>query len=150
MPTSGEAHARRILASSSHRRKAVSTVRRRKSRFLGRSAYYASGFTRTCVCELVYISKAARCCYNAAGVPDGRSPNGYIHNSILLRCPLILNTALELFNLLINPVSHDFALRWHRDDIREDATPEQEEEALKIWHHGVGSILMDLYLKNTI
>lgn len=45
--------------------------------------------------------------------------------------------SLELFNLLINPISHDFALRWHRDDIREDASPEEELEALKIWHYGV-------------
>ncbi|KAF9560442.1 hypothetical protein CPC08DRAFT_804653 [Agrocybe pediades] len=44
---------------------------------------------------------------------------------------------MELFNLLINPVSHDFALRWHRDDIREDATIEEEQKALDIWHFGV-------------
>ncbi|KAF8141602.1 hypothetical protein EV363DRAFT_1308550, partial [Boletus edulis] len=25
---------------------------------------------------------------------------------------------MELFNLLINPLNHDFALRWHRDDVR--------------------------------
>lgn len=44
---------------------------------------------------------------------------------------------VELFNLLINPVSHDFALRWHRDDVREDATPEEELRSLMIWHYGV-------------
>ncbi|KAF8151757.1 hypothetical protein B0H34DRAFT_664477 [Crassisporium funariophilum] len=44
---------------------------------------------------------------------------------------------MELFNLLINPVAHDFALRWHRDDVREDATSDEEQEALNIWHHGV-------------
>ena len=43
----------------------------------------------------------------------------------------------ELFNLLINPLSHNFALRWHRDDVRENATEEEEEKALKIWQHGV-------------
>ncbi|KAF5319523.1 hypothetical protein D9619_008719 [Psilocybe cf. subviscida] len=44
---------------------------------------------------------------------------------------------MELFNLLINPVSHDFALRWHRDDIPDDATEEEEHKALNVWHHGV-------------
>ncbi|KAH7916096.1 hypothetical protein BJ138DRAFT_1140184 [Hygrophoropsis aurantiaca] len=44
---------------------------------------------------------------------------------------------MELFNLLINPESHDFALRWHRDDVREDATEEEERTALGIWTHGV-------------
>ncbi|KAH7922431.1 hypothetical protein BV22DRAFT_1037504 [Leucogyrophana mollusca] len=44
---------------------------------------------------------------------------------------------MELFNLLINPESHDFALRWHRDDVKEDATEEEERKALGIWTHGV-------------
>jgi len=44
---------------------------------------------------------------------------------------------LELFNLLINPESHSFALRWHRDDVREDASREEEVRALALWHHGV-------------
>lgn len=44
---------------------------------------------------------------------------------------------IELFNLLINPLCHDFALRWHRDDIPEDATFADEAKALKVWHHGV-------------
>ena len=43
----------------------------------------------------------------------------------------------ELFNMLINPESHDFALRWHRDDVREDATEVDEREALAKWHYGV-------------
>lgn len=43
----------------------------------------------------------------------------------------------ELFNLLINPLNHDFALRWHRDDVRENATAEEEREALAAWSHGV-------------
>jgi hypothetical protein len=43
----------------------------------------------------------------------------------------------ELFNLLINPESHEFALRWHRDDVREIATEDEEREALSVWHHGV-------------
>ncbi|KAH9939642.1 uncharacterized protein BXZ73DRAFT_43488 [Epithele typhae] len=44
---------------------------------------------------------------------------------------------MELFNMLINPTSHSFALRWHRDDVRETATEEEEREALAVWHHGV-------------
>ncbi|KAF7357868.1 hypothetical protein MVEN_00833000 [Mycena venus] len=45
---------------------------------------------------------------------------------------------MELFNLLINPVSHNFALRWHRDDIRGDATEEEERRALDAWKpHGI-------------
>ncbi|KAI0791422.1 hypothetical protein C8Q75DRAFT_758101 [Abortiporus biennis] len=44
---------------------------------------------------------------------------------------------MELFNMLINPESHDFALRWHRDDIRENASEQEERTALDVWHHGV-------------
>ncbi|KAI0699513.1 hypothetical protein C8T65DRAFT_581125 [Cerioporus squamosus] len=44
---------------------------------------------------------------------------------------------MELFNLLINPTAHSFALRWHRDDVRETATEDEELEALGVWHHGV-------------
>ncbi|KAG8215776.1 hypothetical protein J3R82DRAFT_7680 [Butyriboletus roseoflavus] len=44
---------------------------------------------------------------------------------------------MELFNLLINPLDHDFALRWHRDDVRENATAEEELKALASWSHGV-------------
>ncbi|KAF8915054.1 hypothetical protein CPB85DRAFT_1375230 [Mucidula mucida] len=44
---------------------------------------------------------------------------------------------MELFNLLINPTSHDFALRWHRDDVKGDATLDEEEKALTLWHHGM-------------
>ncbi|KAI0085239.1 hypothetical protein BDY19DRAFT_896973 [Irpex rosettiformis] len=43
---------------------------------------------------------------------------------------------MELFNMLINPTSHNFALRWHRDDVREDAIEEEEREALDKWHYG--------------
>ena len=51
----------------------------------------------------------------------------------------------ELFNMLINPLDHDFALRWHRDDVREDATSEEEVRALTAWTHGV--CLFRLYLR---
>ncbi|KAI0641757.1 hypothetical protein C8Q79DRAFT_919086 [Trametes meyenii] len=43
---------------------------------------------------------------------------------------------MELFNMLINPTSNSFALRWHRDDVRENASEEEEREALSVWHHG--------------
>ncbi|KAI0667447.1 hypothetical protein C8Q78DRAFT_994134 [Trametes maxima] len=43
---------------------------------------------------------------------------------------------MELFNMLINPTSNSFALRWHRDDVRENATEDEEREALSVWHHG--------------
>ena len=43
----------------------------------------------------------------------------------------------ELLNLLINPVSHDFALRWHRDDIPEGASTEEEQKGLNNWRYGV-------------
>jgi len=35
----------------------------------------------------------------------------------------------ELFNLLINPLERDFALRWHRDDVRENPTADEEVAA---------------------
>ncbi|KAG6833351.1 hypothetical protein H0H87_008527 [Tephrocybe sp. NHM501043] len=44
---------------------------------------------------------------------------------------------MELFNLLINPLGHNFALRWHRDDVGEKASKEEEREALNKWHYGV-------------
>jgi len=34
-------------------------------------------------------------------------------------------------------LNHDFALRWHRDDVNEKATEEEERSALQKWHHGV-------------
>jgi len=41
------------------------------------------------------------------------------------------------FNMLINPEAHDFALRWHRDDVGEKASEEEEREALGKWRFGV-------------
>jgi hypothetical protein len=37
---------------------------------------------------------------------------------------------LELYNMLVRP-DHDFALRWHRDDIGPDVPPEEELQRLK-------------------
>ncbi|KAF8451949.1 hypothetical protein L210DRAFT_3383075 [Boletus edulis BED1] len=50
-------------------------------------------------------------------------------SAALLGCD-VGSLQMELFNLLINPLNHDFALRWHRDDVRENATPEEERKAL--------------------
>ncbi|EUC63021.1 phytanoyl-CoA dioxygenase [Rhizoctonia solani AG-3 Rhs1AP] len=44
---------------------------------------------------------------------------------------------MELFNLLINPDRHAFALRWHRDDVPETVGPEEEIAALKTNFFGV-------------
>jgi len=39
---------------------------------------------------------------------------------------------MELFNLLVSPAERqDFELCWHRDDVRPDVTPEDEEQQLK-------------------
>lgn len=43
----------------------------------------------------------------------------------------------ELFNLLVNPLEKDYALSWHRDDVKANATPEEETEALKVKHNGI-------------
>lgn len=37
---------------------------------------------------------------------------------------------MELFNLLVAPETKDFELRWHRDDIPDTASPEEEERLL--------------------
>ena len=50
---------------------------------------------------------------------------------------------IELFNMLINPTSNSFALRWHRDDVKENATEDEERKALSIWHHGVSFVISD-------
>lgn len=44
---------------------------------------------------------------------------------------------MELFNLLINPSSHRFALGWHRDDIRPDVAPSEEQARLDTPTYGV-------------
>ncbi|KAG8863961.1 hypothetical protein FRB96_006834 [Tulasnella sp. 330] len=44
---------------------------------------------------------------------------------------------LELFNLLINPERHKFALRWHRDDLPPTATEDQERQYLAVQAYGV-------------
>ncbi|KAJ5770400.1 uncharacterized protein N7511_002451 [Penicillium nucicola] len=49
------------------------------------------------------------------GVDSSRSPTSSAE-------PLVM----ELFNLLVAPETKDFELRWHRDDISEQATAEEE------------------------
>ena len=44
---------------------------------------------------------------------------------------------LELFNVLVNPAHSDFALCWHRDDIKGTASEEEERAALSVRHYGV-------------
>ncbi|KAK7681721.1 hypothetical protein QCA50_015068 [Cerrena zonata] len=39
--------------------------------------------------------------------------------------------------MLINPETQKFALRWHRDDVKETATDEEERDALGKWHYGI-------------
>ncbi|KAI9344268.1 hypothetical protein BDR26DRAFT_917266 [Obelidium mucronatum] len=43
---------------------------------------------------------------------------------------------LELFNMLINPEHKDFALEWHRDDVKPNVEAEEEIERLSIPHYG--------------
>lgn len=47
----------------------------------------------------------------------------------------------ELFNILVNPVRHKFALRWHRDDVHEEATEAEERDVLNASHYGVRRVL---------
>jgi len=44
---------------------------------------------------------------------------------------------MELFNILVNPVRSEFALCWHRDDVKGSANEDEERAALAVQHHGV-------------
>lgn len=44
---------------------------------------------------------------------------------------------LELFNLLIEPEKHSFALGWHRDDVKADVSEEEERIRLAAPTHGI-------------
>ncbi|KAI9455672.1 hypothetical protein BJY52DRAFT_1121710 [Lactarius psammicola] len=44
---------------------------------------------------------------------------------------------MELFNILVHPLRSDFALCWHRDDIRNSADEDEERASLKVRHYGV-------------
>lgn len=61
--------------------------------------------------------------------------NSYFQNTMLEAVTNLLqckkdDLVLELYNMLIKP-DRDFALRWHRDDIPPDVSPEQELERLR-------------------
>lgn len=43
----------------------------------------------------------------------------------------------ELFNILVSPVRSEFALCWHRDDIKGSASEDEELAALTVRHYGV-------------
>ena len=49
--------------------------------------------------------------------------------SLLIGCE-VASMQMELFNLLVNPSSHRFSLGWHRDDIRPNISPTEEQERL--------------------
>ncbi|KAL0573860.1 hypothetical protein V5O48_008077 [Marasmius crinis-equi] len=76
------------------------------------------------------------------GAPAGRFARWYSSDGIvgaaggLMGCEAG-DMQMELFNLLINPTAHKFALRWHRDDVKGDATEEEERKALGAWNTGV-------------
>ncbi|KAH9009429.1 hypothetical protein EDB83DRAFT_2453821 [Lactarius deliciosus] len=44
---------------------------------------------------------------------------------------------MELFNILVHPLRSDFALCWHRDDIRNTADEDEERASLQVRHYGV-------------
>ncbi len=56
--------------------------------------------------------------------------------SLLIGCQ-VEAMQMELFNLLVNPASHRFALGWHRDDIRPDVSEQEEEQRLETPTYGV-------------
>ncbi|KAJ9479636.1 Phytanoyl-CoA dioxygenase [Pseudozyma hubeiensis] len=49
----------------------------------------------------------------------------------------VADMQMELFNLLINPASHRFALGWHRDDVRPDVSQGEEQARLDTPTYGV-------------
>lgn len=61
-------------------------------------------------------------------LPGRQSPSEYEDE------PLVM----ELFNLLVAPETIDFELRWHRDDIPNTATPEEEQARLEECQAGGG------------
>ncbi|KAF5378909.1 hypothetical protein D9757_008706 [Collybiopsis confluens] len=76
------------------------------------------------------------------GQPASVFSDWYTSDALTSVCAELLQCSeedleLELFNLLINPLSQSFALRWHRDDVKETAPPEEERAALDVWHNGV-------------
>ena len=54
-----------------------------------------------------------------------------------LQCLFIYTGDAELFNILVNPGRSQFALCWHRDDIKDSVSEDEELAALTVRHHGV-------------
>jgi len=50
---------------------------------------------------------------------------------------ILYGWASELFNILVNPVRSEFALCWHRDDVKGSASEDEERAALAVQHYGV-------------
>ena len=44
---------------------------------------------------------------------------------------------LEFFNILVNPVRSEFALCWHRDDIKGSVSEDEEHAVLAVRHYVV-------------
>lgn len=76
----------------------------------------------------VPLSKMFQCFY-------GSSP--LLEIASLLVGAEVNDVQMELFNLLINPSSHRFALGWHRDDIRPDVSQSEESVRLDTPTYGV-------------
>ena len=49
----------------------------------------------------------------------------------------LIKEKTELFNILVHPLRSDFALCWHRDDIRNSADENEERTLLEVRHYGV-------------
>ena len=60
-------------------------------------------------------------------------PSGYDLRHFFVIC--LANS--ELFNILVNPVRSEFALCWHRDDIKGSVSEDEERAALTVRHYGV-------------
>jgi hypothetical protein len=50
---------------------------------------------------------------------------------------LLRGGASELFNILVNPVRAEFALCWHRDDVKGSVSEVEERAALAVQYFGV-------------
>ena len=69
----------------------------------------------------------ARCYFSDSILKVGEELLGVKPSSNTSSEPLVM----ELFNLLVAPETKDFELRWHRDDIPETATAEEELQQLE-------------------
>lgn len=116
---------------------AVSSVRRRR-RHLGRAARDAPGAWGARLCPVVCGGRSARGGEDAPGVPGRGAADGWVFSRRVcsLQYLYVLENS-ELFNILVNPVHFEFALRWHRDDIKGSVGEDEERAALTVRHYGV-------------